>query len=79
MLEPKAVRRVEVITGNGSAAAVSGDGRLPRGVVSAVARRHGLTPSQLWRRQVEELTSAKTSVACCCGQLSRRVWPEAKP
>lgn len=55
-------RRIEVVTGAGGRRVWSADARaaildetlVPGAVVSAVARRHGLTPSLLfrWRRQV---------------------------
>lgn len=60
-LEPKTVRRVEVITGPGGRRRFANDekGRIieaalvPGAVVSAVARQNGLTPQQLftWLRQ----------------------------
>ena len=61
-LEPKVatVRRLEVLSGDARAAALAGGGEGPDrpeslehgAVVSAVARRHGLRPQQLftWRR-----------------------------
>ena len=63
MLEPKAttVRRLEVITGAGRRRRFSADDKarivektlVPGAVVSDVARRHGLSPQQLftWRQQ----------------------------
>jgi transposase len=63
MLEPEAntVRRLEVITGTGRRRRFSDDDKVriieetlvPGAVVSEVARRHDLTPQQLftWRRQ----------------------------
>lgn len=63
-LEPEAtlVRRVEVITGAGGRrrwsvddkARIVGETLAPGAVVSAIARRHGLSPQQVfaWRRQV---------------------------
>jgi transposase len=68
MLEPEAktLRRLEVITGAGRRRRLSDDDKAriieetlaPGAVVSEIARRHGLTPQQLftWRRQA--LTSA---------------------
>jgi transposase len=62
-LEPKAtgVRRLEVITGTGRRRRFSEDDKAriieetlaPSAVISEVARRHGLSPQQLftWRRQ----------------------------
>jgi transposase len=62
-LEPKAgsVRRLEVITGTGrrrrfsddDTAAIIAETLAPGAVVSDIARRHGLTPQQLftWRRE----------------------------
>jgi transposase len=61
-LEPKAAaRRIEVITGGGGRRRWSDDEKaraieaslVPGAVVSAVARRHGVTPQQLftWRRE----------------------------
>ena len=68
MLEPKAVHRLEVITGTGGRRRFSKDDKariveeslVPGAVVSAVARRHGLTPQQLfgWRRQARRPVGA---------------------
>ncbi|MDI1346465.1 MAG: transposase [Pseudolabrys sp.] len=65
-LKPEAVRRLEVITGTGRRRRFSKDVKAgvveetlaPGAVVSEVARRHGLSPQQLfgWRRQARELT-----------------------
>ena len=75
MLEPEAatVRRLEVITGTGRRRRFSdGDkGRIieetlaPGAVVSEVARRHGLSPQQLfgWRRQAWQLLETTVRVA----------------
>jgi transposase len=70
MLEPETVHRLEVITGTGRRRRFSDDDKariveetlLPGAVVSAVARRHGLTPQQVftWRRQARELRRAAT-------------------
>jgi transposase len=70
MLEPEAVRRLEVITGTGRRRRFSDDfkGRIveetlaPGAVVSAVARRHGLTPQQVftWRRQACQPAATST-------------------
>jgi len=67
-LKPEAVRRLEVITGTGRRRRFSKDEKAgvveetlaPGAVVSEVARRHGLSPQQLfgWRRQARELTAA---------------------
>lgn len=65
MLEPKtSVRRVEVITETGRRRQFSADDKArfveetlaPGAVVSEVARRHGLSPQQLftWRRQMRQ-------------------------
>jgi transposase len=63
-----AVRRLEVITGTGRRRRFSVDEKAriveetlaPGAVVSAVARRHGLTPQQVfgWRRQARQPASA---------------------
>jgi transposase len=63
-LKPEAVRRLEVITGTGRRRRFSKDDKAsiieetlaPGAVVSEVARRHGLTPQQLfgWRRQARQ-------------------------
>ena len=63
-LKPEAVRRVEVITGTGRRRRFSDDDKAriveetlaPGAVVSEVARRHGLSPQQLfgWRRQARQ-------------------------
>jgi transposase len=65
-LEPKAVRRIEVITGPGGRRRFADDEKariieealVPGAVVSAVARRNGLTPQQLftWLRQARRRT-----------------------
>jgi transposase len=66
--EPTAVRRLEVITGSGRRRRFSSDDKsriieetlAPGAVVSEIARRHGLTPQQLfgWRRQARQSASA---------------------
>jgi transposase len=70
MLEPEAqvVRRVEAITGTGRRRRFSDDDKsriieetlAPGVVVSEIARRHGLTPQQLfgWRRQARQSASS---------------------
>jgi transposase len=65
--ETTAVRRVEVITGTGRRRQFSEDFKagiveetlVPGAVVSEVARRHGLTPQQVftWRRQARQPAS----------------------
>ena len=67
-LEPKAVRRVEAITGSGGQRRFPDDEKariieetlVPAAVVSAIARRNGLTPEQLftWRRQARRMSKA---------------------
>ena len=67
-LKPEAVRRVEVITGTGRRRRFSDDDKAriveetlaPGAVVSEVARRHGLSPQQLfgWRRQARQPLAA---------------------
>jgi len=62
------VRRIEVITGGGGRRRWSVDEKarivsetlLPGSVVSVIARRHGLTPQQLfaWRREARKRTAA---------------------
>src|ERR1700739_742948 len=62
--EPDPVRRLDVITGTGRRRRFSDDDKAriveetlaPGAVVSAVARRHGLSPQQLfgWRRQARQ-------------------------
>lgn len=69
-LKPEPVRRLEVITGTGRRRRFSDDDKarvieetlVPGVVVSEVARRHGLTPQQLfgWRRQVRRPAAAST-------------------
>jgi transposase len=70
-LDPKAARRrVEVITGGGGGRHWSDDEKaraieeslVPGTVVSAVARRHGLTPQQLftWRREARRKAAEST-------------------
>jgi transposase len=68
MLEPKAVHRLEVITGTGRRRRFSDEDKariieeslVPGAVISAVARRHGLTPQQLfsWRRRARQPMAA---------------------
>lgn len=67
--EPVEVHRLEVITGTGRRRRFSEDDKVriiaetlaPDAVVSEIARRHGLTPQQLftWRRQARQ-TAAST-------------------
>jgi transposase len=69
MLEPEstAVQRLEIISGTGRRRRFSVDDKsriieetlAPGAVVSEIARRHGLTPQQLfgWRRQVRQSAS----------------------
>lgn len=67
-LEPKPVRRIEVITGAGGRRRFTDDEKaqiveealVPGAVVSAVARRNGLRPQQLftWLRQARKRTEA---------------------
>lgn len=62
------VRRLEVITGTGRRRQFSEEAKagiveetlVPGAVVSEIARRHGLTPQQLftWRRQARQATPA---------------------
>ena len=69
-LKPEAVHRLEVITGTGRRrrfsddykAGIVGETLVPGAVVSDVARRHGLTPQQLfgWRRQARQPVTAGT-------------------
>jgi len=72
--KPDSLRRVEIITGIGRRRRFSRDtkariileSRAPGAVISEVARRHGLTPQQLfgWRRklrQAAEVATATTS------------------
>jgi transposase len=66
--EPTAVRRLEIISGTGRRRRFSADDKVriieetlaPGAVVSEIARRHGLTPQQLfgWRRQARQATPA---------------------
>jgi transposase len=72
-LKPEAVRRIEVITGTGrrrrfsdaDKARVVEETFAPGAVVSEVARRHGLSPQQLfgWRRQARQPAAASTETA----------------
>jgi transposase len=69
-LKLEAVRRLDVITGTGRRRRFSDDYKTrvveetlaPGAVVSDVARRHGLTPQQLfgWRRQARQPVAAST-------------------
>jgi transposase len=72
-LKPEAVRRIEGITGTGrrrrfseaDKAGVVEETFAPGAVVSEVARRHGLSPQQLfgWRRQARQPAAASTETA----------------
>ncbi len=67
--EASAVRRLEVITGTGRRRQFSEDFKagiveetlVPGAIVSEVARRHGLTPQQVftWRRQARQPMASK--------------------
>jgi transposase len=67
--EATAVRRLEVITGTGRRRQFSEDFKsgiveetlVPGAIVSEVARRHGLTPQQVftWRRQAQQLMASE--------------------
>jgi len=69
-LKPEGVHRLEMITGTGRRRRFSEDDKalvieetlVPGAVVSEVARRHGLTPQQLfgWRRQARRPATART-------------------
>ena len=71
-LKPEGVHRLEVITGTGrrrrfpedDKARVIEETLVPGAVVSEVARRHGLTPQQLfgWRRQARRPSGASTDM-----------------
>jgi transposase len=71
--QPGAVRRVEVFTGAGrrrrwspeQKALIVSEIYQPGETVSAVARRHGLTPQQLftWRRQTQHAMSRESRIA----------------
>ena len=68
--EPEPLRRLEVITGTGRRRRFSDDYKTriveetlaPGAVVSEVARRHGLSPQQLfgWRRQARQPVATRT-------------------
>ena len=68
--EPEPLRRLEVITGSGRRRRFSDDDKTriveetlaPGAVVSEVARRHGLSPQQLfgWRRQARQPIAPRT-------------------
>ena len=72
-LEPKAVRRIEVITGPGGRrrfpddekARIIEEALVPGAVISGVARQNGLTPQQLftWLRQVRRRTGTEQAEA----------------
>jgi transposase len=71
--EATAVRRVEVITGTGRRRRFSRDDKarmveetlVPGAVVSEVARRHGITPQQLftWRREARRAGTTSADAA----------------
>ncbi len=82
------VRRLEVITGTGRRRRFSEDFKariveetlVPGAVVSEVARRHGLTPQQVftWRRQARQAGGGTESRRrSSCRQLWRRRLPGA--
>lgn len=70
---PRSVRRIELITGTERRRRWSSDDKLrmvvesfePGANVSEVARRHGLSPQQLfaWRREVRAMSGQSTEVA----------------
>lgn len=72
-LKPQDLHRLEVITGTGRRRRFSDDDKariieetlVPGAVVSEIARRHGLSPQQLfgWRRQVRQPASASTETS----------------
>jgi transposase len=72
-LEPKVVRRIEVITGVGGRRRFPDEEKVriiaetfaPGAVVSAIARQNGLTPQQLftWRRQARRRLKGKRDEA----------------
>src|ERR1700742_2565233 len=72
-IEAGSVRRLELITGTGRRRRWSSDDKarivlesLEAGItVSEVARRHGMSPQQLfaWRREARELTEQRAEVA----------------
>ena len=87
--EPEPLRRLEVITGTGRRRRFSDEdkGRIveetlaPGVVVSEVARRHGLSPQQLfgWRRQARQpvVTSADTQAPQFVPAVIEAELPEA--
>ncbi|EAQ33865.1 hypothetical protein NB311A_09586 [Nitrobacter sp. Nb-311A] len=72
-LKPQDLHRLEVITGTGRRRRFSDDDKariieetlVPGAVVSEIARRHGLSPQQLfgWRRQARQPASASTETS----------------
>ena len=87
--EPEPVRRLEVITGTGRRRRFSDEDKAgiveetlaPGAVVSEVARRHGLSPQQLfgWRRQARQplVTSADTQAPQFVPAVIEAQLPEA--
>ena len=88
--EATAVRRLEVITGTVRRRRFSEDDKsriieetlAPGAVVSEVARRHGLSPQQLfgWRRQARQPEAPSTNTAAplfvpAVSVRAPRVWP----
>jgi transposase len=89
--EPEPVHRLEVITGTGRRRRFSDDDKariveetLALGaVVSEVARRHGLSPQQLfgWRRQARLPAAANTDTETprFVPAVERQAYPRSRP
>jgi transposase len=90
-LEPKtsSVRRLEVFTGTGRRRRFTDDDKAriveetlaPGAVVSDVARRHGLSPQQLftWRREARRRSRTTEAAPVFVPAVSRRPSAMAKP
>jgi transposase len=86
--EATAVRRLEVITGTGRRRRWSEDDKVrvieetlaPGAIVSHVARRHGLTPQQLftWRREARERAEEHRAVTFAPVVMAAPAVPDSK-
>jgi transposase len=86
-LEPPPVRRIEVITGSekrrrwtdNEKARVVEETLRPDAVISEIARRHGLTPQQVftWRREARRRAEADSASAFVPAVVCREIEPKS--